>query len=129
VLRGNPVALEQFLGFAAARDLADGEAMDRESLVGNRRRHGVADSTDGIVILDGDQMSAGGARGGDQPVAIDRRDGVEIDHADRHAAGLQLVVRLQRLNTVTPPPITVATSLPLSRSTFSPPIVNVSSFE
>src|SRR5207249_610369 len=32
-------------------------------------------------------------------------------------------------NTVTPAPMTVATSSPLSRRTFNPPIVNVSSFE
>src|SRR2546422_4729235 len=94
---GNAEAIEELFGFSATRDLADGEAMDREPGVGDRGRNRVADAAHRIVIFDGNQVSTGRTRGRDEPVAIDRRDGIEIDDADWHPARLQLVVRLQRL--------------------------------
>src|SRR5213076_2840801 len=79
VTRGNAVPVEQLFGLAAARDLANGEAMNGQPGIRDRRRDRVTDAARRVVILDGDQVSTRGAPGGDQRLAIDRRDGIEID--------------------------------------------------
>ena len=63
---GDAEPLEQLFGFAAARNLADREAVNREPGVGHRFRHRVANAARRVVIFDGDQMAAGRAAGGDQ---------------------------------------------------------------
>jgi len=85
---GNAEALEELLGFSAARDLTDGQAMHREPDVGYRFGHRVADAARRVVIFHRDQPSLRGATSLDETVAIDRRDGVQIDHPDRGAAAL-----------------------------------------
>ena len=82
---GDAEAIEQLVGLAAARNLADGEALHRDAGAGDRFGHRVADAARRVVILDGDEAAAGRAAGGDQAAAIDRRDRIEIDHANRRA--------------------------------------------
>ena len=74
VCGGDAEAVEQFVGLAAARNLADREAVHGEAGAGHRLGHRVADAARGVVILDRDQAAAGRARRGDEAVRIDRRE-------------------------------------------------------
>ena len=69
---GDAEALEQLVGLAAARNLADGEALHREAGVGHRLGHRVADAARRVVILDRDEASAGRAPGRDERRRVDR---------------------------------------------------------
>src|SRR4051812_24699512 len=93
---GNAEALDELFGLAAAWNLADGEAMDRETGVGDGFRDGVADPARRVVILDGDQMTSGRAAGSDQRGAVDWLHRIQVDHTDRRPGGLQLVIRFER---------------------------------
>src|SRR5205814_2907559 len=74
--------IEQFFRLPAARDLADRETVHDHAGIGHGRRHGVADAARCVMVLDGEQLAASGAAGGDERVAVDRRDRIEIDDAD-----------------------------------------------
>ena len=125
VARRDAVLVEQFVGFAAARNLAHGQPGDGETRGGHGARDGVADAADRIVILDRDQP-AGFARGRQQRRRINRLQRVEIDHADGDALLLQLVVSLQRLVQRDAGADDGRQSASLRRRTLHPPIGNVS---
>src|SRR5689334_20994456 len=62
--------IQQFLGLAATRDLADRETVDGKAGVGHRRRNGVADAAGCVVIFHGDQAAASRAACRNQSVAV-----------------------------------------------------------
>jgi hypothetical protein len=69
----------------------------RHALITQRGQHRVADAAVRIVVLHRDHPSAGGAGAFDERLAVDRLDAEEIDHADRDAFRLELLVRFERL--------------------------------
>jgi Spy/CpxP family protein refolding chaperone len=97
VLRGDPEAIEKFVRFSTARDLADRQPAHTQPGVGDGFRNRVPNPASRIVILDGDQTAAGRTAGLDETVAIDWRHRVQIDDANGGTGRFQLVVRLDRL--------------------------------
>ena len=77
------VALEQLLGLAAARDLADGEPVDGKAGGDDRLADRVAQAAGRVVILDGDDPAAASpCAARDQRGGVDRLQRIGVDDAD-----------------------------------------------
>ena len=126
--RGDAESVEQLVRLPAAWNFPDREPVDGAAGASHGFGHCVANPAGRVMILDRDEVTARRTGGGDEPILVHRRNGIEIDHADRRCPpALSPSYAFSASKTVTPAPTTVATSFPLWRSTFKPPIEKTSS--
>src|SRR6185312_2611419 len=82
---------------SAMRDHTHGQLVSPNLFLRQGRQDGIAESSMGIVVFDGNDNPACGPRRGDQFVAIDRLNAEQVDDPDGNVLFLKLLIRCQSL--------------------------------